>query len=43
MNKYTGTETIFDEKSYDEMQKTQNHEIGFKLFRVMFFVSLFFQ
>lgn len=34
--------TIFDEKGYDEMQKTQNHEIGFRLFRIMFFVVLFF-
>ena len=34
--------TIFDEIGYDEMQKTENHEIGFKLFRILFFVSLFF-
>ena len=34
--------TIFDEIGYDEMQKTENHEIGFKLFRVLFFISLLF-
>ncbi len=34
--------TIFDENGYDEMQKTQNHEIGFRLFRIMFFVVLLF-
>ena len=34
--------TIFDEIGYDEMQKAENHEIGFKLFRILFFVSLFF-
>ena len=34
--------TIFDENGYDEMQKAENHEIGFKLFRVMFFVVLAF-
>lgn len=32
--------TIFDEVGYDEMQKSENHEIGFRLFRVMFFVVL---
>lgn len=31
--------TIFDEKDYDEMQKTENHEIGFRLFSTMFFVT----
>lgn len=34
--------TIFDEIGYDEMQKRENHEIGFKLFRVMFFLALVF-
>ena len=34
--------TIFDENGYDEMQRTENHEIGFKLFRIMFFTVLAF-
>ncbi|MGN0600453.1 MAG: hypothetical protein ACI4JK_11225 [Oscillospiraceae bacterium] len=34
--------TIFDEIGYDEMQKAENHEIGFRLFRIMFFVVLVF-
>ena len=34
--------TIFDENGYDEMQRTENREIGFKLFRIMFFVVLGF-
>ena len=34
--------TIFDEIGYDEMQKAENHEIGFKLFRVLFFISLLY-
>lgn len=34
--------TIFDEVGYDEMQKSENHEIGFRLFRVMFLVVLIF-
>ena len=34
--------TIFDEIGYDEMQKTENHEIGYKLFSIMFFVVLIF-
>ena len=34
--------TIFDEAGYDEMQKAENHEIGFRLFRIMFFVVLAF-
>lgn len=34
--------TIFDEAGYDEMQKAENHEIGFRLFRIMFFVVLVF-
>lgn len=34
------TGTIFDEKGYDEMQKRENHEIGFRLFRIMFFLVL---
>lgn len=36
------TGTIFDENGYDEMQRTENHEIGFKLFSIMFFVVLIF-
>lgn len=32
--------TIFDEAGYDEMQKSENHEIGCKLFKAMFFVVL---
>lgn len=32
--------TIFDEAGYDEMQKSENHEIGYRLFKVMFFVVL---
>lgn len=27
---------LFSEKGLDEMQKTKNYEIGFKLFRVLF-------
>lgn len=34
--------TIFDEIGYDEMQKAENHEIGFRLFRIMFFVVFAF-
>lgn len=34
--------TIFDEGGYDEMQKAENHEIGFRLFRIMYFVSIAF-
>ncbi|MBQ5319802.1 MAG: hypothetical protein J6K17_11970 [Oscillospiraceae bacterium] len=34
--------TIFDEAGYDEMQKAENHEIGFRLFRIMYFVMLLF-
>ena len=34
--------TIFDEGGYDEMQKAENHEIGFRLFRIMYFVMLLF-
>lgn len=41
-NKNLTTGTIFDENGYDEMQKAENHEIGFRLFRVMFFVVLLF-
>lgn len=36
------TGTIFDENGYDEMQRTENHEIGYKLFSIMFFVILIF-
>lgn len=32
--------TIFDEAGYDEMQKSENHEIGYRLFKAMFFVAL---
>ena len=35
--------TIFDEVGYDEMQKAENHEIGFRLFRIMYFVMLLFR
>ena len=34
--------TIFDEAGYDEMQKAENHEIGFRLFRIMYFITLIF-
>ncbi len=34
--------TIFDEAGYDEMQKAENHEIGFKLFKRMFFMVTIF-
>ena len=34
--------TLFDEIGYDEMQKTENHEIGYKLFKRMFFVVTIF-
>lgn len=34
--------TIFDEAGYDEMQKAENHEIGFRLFRIMYFVAMAF-
>ena len=39
---YQGSTTLFDETGYDEMQKTENREIGFKIFRIMFFVVLGF-
>lgn len=32
--------TIFDEVGYDEMQIAKNHEIGYRLFKAMFFVVL---
>ena len=32
--------TIFDEAGYDEMQIAENHEIGYRLFKAMFFVVL---
>lgn len=32
--------TIFDEAGYDEMQIAENHEIGYRLFKAMFFVAL---
>ncbi|MGN0587655.1 MAG: hypothetical protein ACI4JF_10245 [Oscillospiraceae bacterium] len=41
-NTNIATGTIFDEIGYDEMQKAENHEIGFRLFRIMFFVVLIF-
>ena len=34
--------TIFDEGGYDEMQKAENHEIGFRLFRIMYFIAMAF-
>lgn len=34
--------SIFDEYGFDEMQRTENHEIGYKLFSIMFFVILIF-
>lgn len=33
-----GNADLFSESGFDEMQKTKNHEIGFKLFRVFYFV-----
>lgn len=39
-NKNALSGTIFDEVGYDEMQKSENHEIGYKLFKAMFFVAL---
>lgn len=41
-NTNIATGTIFDEIGYDEMQKAENHEIGFRLFRIMFFVVFIF-
>lgn len=34
--------SIFDEYGFDEMQRTENHEIGYKLFSIMLFVILIF-
>lgn len=39
-NKSALSGTIFDEAGYDEMQKSENHEIGYRLFKAMFFVVL---
>ena len=39
-NKNALSGTIFDEAGYDEMQKSENHEIGYRLFKAMFFVVL---
>ncbi|MDE7302092.1 MAG: hypothetical protein K2N60_02090 [Oscillospiraceae bacterium] len=36
-----GTGNIFSESGFDEMQKTRNYEIGFKIFRVFFWVAYF--
>lgn len=33
-----GGNNIFSESGFDEMQKTRNYEIGFKIFRVFFWV-----
>ncbi|MDE5576001.1 MAG: hypothetical protein K2J11_01265 [Oscillospiraceae bacterium] len=33
-----GGSNIFSESGFDEMQKTRNYEIGFKIFRVFFWV-----
>lgn len=35
-NKSALSGTIFDEAGYDEMQKSENHEIGYRLFKAMF-------
>ena len=39
-NKSALSGTIFDEAGYDEMQIAKNHEIGYRLFKAMFFVVL---
>lgn len=39
-NKNALSGTIFDEAGYDEMQIAENHEIGYRLFKAMFFVVL---
>lgn len=39
-NKNALSGTIFDEVGYDEMQIAKNHEIGYRLFKAMFFVVL---
>ena len=39
-NKNALSGTIFDEVGYDEMQIAENHEIGYRLFKAMFFVAL---
>ena len=39
-NKNTLNSTVFDETGYDEMQKAANHEIGYKIFSVMFYAVL---
>lgn len=41
-NTNIATGTIFDEIGRDERQKTENHEIGYKLFSIMFFITLLF-
>ena len=33
--------TIFDDAGYDEMQKAENHEIGFQMFKVLFYIVMF--
>lgn len=35
-------ESLFDEKSLDEMQKTENYRIGFKLFQACYWFMYFF-
>ena len=39
-NKNALSGTIFDEAGYDEMQIAENHEIGYRLFKAIFFVVL---
>ena len=36
-----GTGNIFSESGFDEMQKTRNYEIGFKVFRMFFWAAYF--
>lgn len=33
-----GSNDLFSERGFDEMQKMKNHEIGFKLFRIFFWI-----
>ena len=37
-----GAGGLFSENGFDEMQKSQNHEIGFKLFRACYWFMYFF-
>lgn len=36
----SGNGDLFSESGFDEMQKAKNYEIGFKLFRIFYFVML---